>query len=152
MIERGQHFGFALEAGQSFGIAGKLLGQDLDGYVAAELGVMGLIDVAHATGADVAGDFVGSEFCAGTEHYSRRTARSGCATRTFTLVKRLRTGMCSYSARIRHSITLRARAAVCFSARKANRRLSRLLVLCRRTGWRRRRGRLGRRGPAGRCG
>ena len=62
MIQRRQHLGFALEAGQPFGIAGELLGQYFDGYVAAELAVVGLVHLAHATGADVAGDFVRPEF------------------------------------------------------------------------------------------
>src|SRR3989304_1455096 len=90
MIERGEHFGFALEAGQAFGVAGEFFRQDFDGYVAVEFGVVGLIDVAHAAGADVGGDFTGAEFGAGSEHSivrgvysaSRRTAKSGCATKT----------------------------------------------------------------------
>ena len=61
VIQRRKHLGLALESRQAFGIAGKLFGQDFDRNVAAELGVVGVVDFAHAAGADVAGDFVGAQ-------------------------------------------------------------------------------------------
>src|SRR5262249_15334255 len=61
MIQRSQHAGFALEAGEALGIARKFLGQYLDGDVAAELCVGGAVDLAHAAGADGGQDLVVAE-------------------------------------------------------------------------------------------
>ena len=52
MVERGDGFGFALEA------FGELGGGDFDGDVAVEAGVVGAVDFAHAAGADGGLDFV----------------------------------------------------------------------------------------------
>jgi len=46
MIQRGQQLGFALEPGQPLRIVRKRFGQDFDGHVAPELGVVRLIDFA----------------------------------------------------------------------------------------------------------
>ena len=51
VVQRGQHAGFALEAGQALGVFGEAFGKDLDGNPAAELGVGGAVDHAHAPGA-----------------------------------------------------------------------------------------------------
>ena len=48
--------GFALEAGQSIGVGRQLLRQDLDRHFPPELGVLGEIDLAHATLAELGGD------------------------------------------------------------------------------------------------
>jgi hypothetical protein len=58
MIERGERLGLALESGEPIGIGGERVGQDLDRHVAIQLRVAGFVDLAHAAGADSAGDFV----------------------------------------------------------------------------------------------
>ena len=59
MIERREHLRFAPEAGEAIGIARKIRGQqDFDGDLAAELGVAGAVDLAHATRADARHDLV----------------------------------------------------------------------------------------------
>ena len=52
MIERRQHFGFALEAREPFRIIGDRRGQHLDGYLALQVGVRRAIHFAHAALAD----------------------------------------------------------------------------------------------------
>jgi len=64
VIQRREELGFALKARQAFRIAGELLWQYFDGYIAAKFAVVRLIHLAHATRTDVAGDFVGSKSCA----------------------------------------------------------------------------------------
>jgi hypothetical protein len=59
MIERVK-FGFTLKTGHALGIAGERFGQDFDGYVAAQLGIVGPVDFSHSTGADSTCDFVGA--------------------------------------------------------------------------------------------
>jgi len=49
---------FTFEAGDALGVAGKQIGQDLDGDVAPQLRIDCLIDVPHATRTEVRGDFV----------------------------------------------------------------------------------------------
>ena len=61
MIERGQHFGFALEAGQSFGVFSEGVGLDFDRYFAIKLGVAGAIHLTHAARAERREDFVGAK-------------------------------------------------------------------------------------------
>ena len=51
MIERGEHAGFALEAGQPIGVRGEQRRQDLDRDVASELRVARAVDLAHPAGA-----------------------------------------------------------------------------------------------------
>ncbi len=48
MVQRGEHFGFALEAGQPVGVSSERFWQHLERHVAVELGVPGLIDLSHA--------------------------------------------------------------------------------------------------------
>ena len=52
MIERGEDFGFALEAAHTVGIARKLIRQDLDGDFALQLRIACAIDLAHSALAD----------------------------------------------------------------------------------------------------
>ena len=61
MVDRREHAGLALEAGDPAGIAGELVGKNLDGDLAAELEVPGAIDLAHAAGAERVEDLVGAE-------------------------------------------------------------------------------------------
>ena len=58
MVQLGEHLGLAPETRQAFGVGGELGGQDLQGDVAAQLGVLGAEDLAHAAGADLFDDFV----------------------------------------------------------------------------------------------
>src|SRR6516165_7940651 len=48
MVERGEHLGFTVEAGDALGIVGEGSRQDLQGNVATELRVLGAVDFAHA--------------------------------------------------------------------------------------------------------
>ena len=50
--------GLALEPLFQIGIAGDMLGQDLDGDGTIQAGVGGFVDLAHAALADEGGDFV----------------------------------------------------------------------------------------------
>ncbi len=69
MVERGQDFGFALETGQPLGVVHEGVGQDLQGDIAVQLGVAGLIDFAHAAGANGGDDFIDAERGAGFERH-----------------------------------------------------------------------------------
>ena len=70
MIQRSQHFRFALKTGEPFGIVRERFRQDFDGHVAPELGVVRLIHFAHAARANLRDDFVGAETCAsGDTHF-----------------------------------------------------------------------------------
>jgi len=51
MIERGGSVSLALEALQSLVVLGEMLGQELQGNKARELGVLGLVNHAHPTAA-----------------------------------------------------------------------------------------------------
>jgi len=73
MVEGGDSAGFALEAGETLGIAGYVRRQDFQGYVAAEFGVGGAIYLAHAAGADGGGDPVVRE-CAADQNEPPGTA------------------------------------------------------------------------------
>src|ERR1700676_2248683 len=67
MIQRSQHFRFALKSGESLGIMRESFRQDLDGHVAPELGVVRLIHFTHPARADWCEDFVRAEMCANRE-------------------------------------------------------------------------------------
>ena len=51
MVERGQHFGLALEARDTVGFGQDRVRKDLDRHFATELQVASVIDLAHAAGA-----------------------------------------------------------------------------------------------------
>ena len=57
--------GFPLEPGKTIRITGKRLGQIFSATWAVELGIGGLIDLAHAAFADLGGDGIGAEGGAG---------------------------------------------------------------------------------------
>ena len=61
MVQRGEHLGFPLEAGQAVGVGRKRLGQYLERHVAVELRVAGLIHLTHVAFADLGSDAVGAE-------------------------------------------------------------------------------------------
>ena len=75
-------FASRLEAGDSFRVCRERLGQDLDGDIAIELRVAGSVHLAHAPFADLRGDFVNAEACAGGEGHSLRDYTGGAAART----------------------------------------------------------------------
>jgi len=52
MIERGHHACLVLETRQTICVRGERSRQNLDGDIAAKLGVMGAIDIAHAAPAE----------------------------------------------------------------------------------------------------
>jgi hypothetical protein len=56
MIQRGEEVRFTFESREPIGVARKSLGQDLDGDVAAERGIAGTLDLAHATRPEAASD------------------------------------------------------------------------------------------------
>jgi len=75
MIQRSQHLGRALESRQPLGIAGEGLRQDLDGDLAAELGVSA-VHFAHAPSPQLVEDFVLPQAAAGHRGLShQRRAR-----------------------------------------------------------------------------
>ena len=64
----GEHFGFALEAGEPVrDRSANDVGQDLDRDLALQLRVVRAVDLAHAAGADLGGDFVRAEAGAGSQ-------------------------------------------------------------------------------------
>lgn len=69
MIERREDSRFALKSGEPFGIAGELIGQDLDRYVAIELRITCSIDFAHAAAPERSEDLIGPESHAGGERH-----------------------------------------------------------------------------------
>ena len=73
MVQRGQDLGFALKAGEPFGIVGEKVGEDFDRHVAVELGVLRAIDLAHPAGPEGGENLVRAEMSAG--HQSHRLLR-----------------------------------------------------------------------------
>ena len=67
MIERGEDFRLTLEARQPLSIAGHRRGQDLDGDRPFQVGVGGLVDLAHPTHADLGEHFIRAEAGTGSE-------------------------------------------------------------------------------------
>ena len=61
MIQRREHFGFALKARQAIGIVRESGWQNLDGDVALQARVTRAIHLAHAAGAEHRVDFVRTE-------------------------------------------------------------------------------------------
>ena len=67
MVQRRKRLRFALEPRQTLRVRGERIGQDLDRDLAAETGIGGAVDRAHAAFADRRNDFVDAESGAGTE-------------------------------------------------------------------------------------
>lgn len=61
MVQRREELRFALEPREALTVVRKLLGEDLDRHLAAELGIASAVDLAHATLADEGGDLVRPE-------------------------------------------------------------------------------------------
>jgi hypothetical protein len=72
VIQRRQQLRFAFESSQSVLVISEACRERLDRDITLELRVAGSIDLAHAAGAEFAGDFVNAELCAGL--YSQRSA------------------------------------------------------------------------------
>jgi len=62
MIQRSQHFRFALKTGKPLGVVCECFRQNFDGYVAPKLRVMRLIHFSHSTRTNGGEDFVRAEF------------------------------------------------------------------------------------------
>ena len=54
MVQRGRSLGLPLETAESLCVVGEFVGKELQGDVATELEVFGLVDDAHAPTADLA--------------------------------------------------------------------------------------------------
>ena len=67
MIQGGEHARFALEPRQPVRIVNDRIGKDLDRDLALEARITGAIDLAHATRAECADDFIGAETSTGGE-------------------------------------------------------------------------------------
>ena len=65
VVQAGDGLRFALEALLHLGVVGEVRRQDLDRDRAVQPRVGGLVDLAHAAGAEGAGDFVRTEARAG---------------------------------------------------------------------------------------
>ena len=63
MVQRGEHLGFAGEAGQAVGILREGVGQNFDGDFAIQFGVGGALHLAHASLAEFGGDAVVRNDC-----------------------------------------------------------------------------------------
>ena len=61
MVEAGENLRLPLEPSQPIRISGKRLGQDLERHLPVELGIGGLVDLAHAPLADEGGHVVMAE-------------------------------------------------------------------------------------------
>lgn len=67
MIQRSEHFRFALKASESIVIRRQGGRQNLDGDLTFQLGIGGPIHLAHAPFADERGDFVDADACSRSE-------------------------------------------------------------------------------------
>ena len=65
MVECGEHFGFTLKAREAIRISRHCHGQHLDGDLALQIRVGRAVDLAHPTSADLRGNFIRTEACAG---------------------------------------------------------------------------------------
>jgi len=78
MVERGEHFGFALEPRQPSGIAGEGGRQHLDGDRAPQVRIRRPVHLSHPARTDRGQQFVGAETGAGSKHRNlhRRSGRA----------------------------------------------------------------------------
>ena len=65
MTQRREDFCFALEPRHAFAITSERFWQDLDGYIAAKLGITGTVDFTHAARTNSGEDFIGAQVGAG---------------------------------------------------------------------------------------
>src|SRR5262249_17408822 len=73
MIQRRKHLRFARKTRHSIRVVGKVFGQDLDGDVASELGVVGAIHFTHTTFAELRGDAVMRDSC--VDHFFKSASQ-----------------------------------------------------------------------------
>ena len=69
VIQRRERLGLAFEAPQPLVVVGQLLGEDLDGDLALEPGVLRAVDLPHPAGSEGAEDLVEREGLAGGERH-----------------------------------------------------------------------------------
>jgi hypothetical protein len=69
MVQRGEHFGFTLEARKPIAIGREPFGQHLERDLTLQINIRGSIHLAHATRADLSGNFVWAESSTGREHH-----------------------------------------------------------------------------------
>ena len=69
VVQAGYRPGFLLEAGEAFWFTREVERQDLDGDVAAKVGVAGEVHLPHASRAELAADLVDAEFRPGSERH-----------------------------------------------------------------------------------
>ena len=74
MVERRQGLRFAVKAGEPFRILRERVGQDLDGDLPTEIGVGRALHFAHASHADLGGDFVRTDAGACSECHATEPA------------------------------------------------------------------------------
>ena len=79
MVQRCEHFGFTLEPREPIMISSQRRRENLDGDLAFEPGVGGPEHPSHSAFADLRGDFVDAEACAGREGQRLRWNYTGCA-------------------------------------------------------------------------
>ncbi len=82
MIERREHLGFAFEPRQPIRIVHDRVGKDLDRDLTVEPGITRAVDLAHATRAERADDFVGAEARAAGEWHGSGSALASSSHRT----------------------------------------------------------------------
>ena len=71
MAERGENLGLTLEPRHAVSVTGECFGQDLDGYVAAELWIVGTVNLAHPARTNSACDLIGAHVGArGQSHFA----------------------------------------------------------------------------------
>jgi hypothetical protein len=85
VVQSGQDLRFPLEAGEAIGIVGEGIRQNLDRHVAIEFRISGLVDFAHAAGAEGGEDFVRTEASAGSERQGVRDYKGWTAAQTWLL-------------------------------------------------------------------
>ena len=71
MVQRREHFGFALKPREPFGILRERIGQDLQRHLALQLRIPRPIHVAHAARAEGGEDLEDAKACAGRESHGR---------------------------------------------------------------------------------
>jgi hypothetical protein len=58
MVQRSCGTGFLLEAAKAFWMGRKVPGQDLDGYISVQAGIVGAINLAHTARTQRGADFI----------------------------------------------------------------------------------------------
>jgi hypothetical protein len=77
VIQRGEHFGFALKARQPVGVSGQRGREDLDGNLALQLRVRRPVNLPHAARAERPEDVVGAEARAIGQGHERGDSSGG---------------------------------------------------------------------------